>query len=492
MQKNDGKLQKVVIAIFFLVSLIPVIGIAFFNHPCADDFNYSIYTHNVIANGGNIIDVLSMAVKTSRDFMYSWQGLYSSAFLLALQPGIWGEGFYWLTTVIMIVLIYGGTMFLIRNLCRYVLKDTTKNWIWIATILTFFFIHTMPFPVEGLYWYNGAMNYIFFWAALMFIVSQYIVLLVNEKVLCRTLIITLTAFVLSGGNHIMAFAALLVELTIGIYLVIRQKKYLSLIPFVAGLAGFVWNITSAGTVRRRGQLAYSGNPIKTMVAATVRQIMILNDWINFALLILFVLLTPFLYRMIKNNKDKMVYKGKTLLFLFFALAALMMAMWCVPYQAMGNFGSGRLRNILYMSFVVMLVVLYSYALGMLAQTGIVEKIADSLIKKENCHKKWNKFGTSMLAVLVMGILFVFGGSNTDYGTGMEAIMEISIAKQYDSQIEGRLTVLHETDAEDVVLSPLTVWPQLLYFDDIETDTTNWKNVSFASYYGKASVKIGYQ
>lgn len=492
MNKNDGKLQKIVIAVFFIFSLIPIIWIAFYNHPCADDFNYSIYTHNVIASGGNLIEVLSMAVETSKIFMDSWQGLYSSAFLLALQPGIWGEGFYWLTTVTMIALIYGGTLFLIRNLSVYVLKDTSKNWFWVATILTFFFIHTMPFPVEGLYWYNGAMNYMFFWAALMFLVSQYIVLFVKEKVVCRTLVIAITAFVLSGGNHIMAFAGLLVEFVLGIYLVVRKKKYFSLLPFVAGVTGFIWNVTSYGTVRRRGELAYTGNPIKTMIAATVRQVMILNEWINFALLILFVLLTPFLYRMIKNNKDKIMYKGKTWLLLFLALAALMMAMWCVPYQAMGNFGSGRLRNILYMSFVVMLVVLYGYILGMLVQNGIVEKIGECFVKKEASCKILNRYISAILTIFVMGFLFMFGGTNTDYGTGMEAIMEMNIAKQYDSQIDGRLVILNDKNTDEVVLSPLTVWPQLIYFDDIETDPTNWKNVSMASYYGKTSVKIGYQ
>lgn len=299
--------------------------------------------------------------ETSKIFMDSWQGLYSSAFLV-------------------------GTLFLIRNLSVYVLKDTSKNWFWISTILTFFFIHTMPFPVEGLYWYNGAMNYIFFWAGFLFLVSQYIVLFVKEKVVCRTLVITITAFVLSGGNHIMAFAGLLVE------------------------------------------LAYSGNPIKTMVAATVRQVMILDEWINFTLIILFLLLTSFLYRMIKNNQNKMVYKGKNLLFLFLTLAALMLAMWCVPYQAMGNFGSGRLRNILYMSFVVMLVVLYGYVLGLIAQSGIVEKINESLARKESVLK---------------GI-----STNQQYLQYM--------AKLYDSQIEERLRFLNDANTGEVVLSPLTV------------------------------------
>ena len=88
--------------ILMIIISIPVFVMSFYAFPDFDDFAYSIDTYHSVLNGGNIIDIIIAAFNTSMEYMQKWQGLYTSAFLLALQPGIFGENFYFLTTFVIV------------------------------------------------------------------------------------------------------------------------------------------------------------------------------------------------------------------------------------------------------------------------------------------------------------------------------------------------------------------------------------------------------
>lgn len=41
----------------------------------------------------------------------------------------------------------------------------------------------------------------------------------------------------------------------------------------------------------------------------------------------------------------------------------------------------------------------------------------------------------------------------------------------------------------VVVEPLSVKPEVIFFDDITDDPENWKNISTAKYFDKKSVRL---
>lgn len=57
---------------------------------------------------------------------------------------------------------------------------------------------------------------------------------------------------------------------------------------------------------------------------------------------------------------------------------------------------------------------------------------------------------------------------------------------YEEEIGRRLQTLNSGESE-VELEPFTVKPYLLYFDDIEEDPADWKNVAVAEWFGKKKV-----
>lgn len=156
------KLYYVLMIAVILVSFIPLLVIGVHNRPSADDFNYAIDTFKVWNQTHSIFATIEAAVQTSVRFLHTWQGLYASAFLLALQPAIFGSKWYAMTGVIMMFLSAGSAVFFSCYVLKRLFKRTWLEGTTLGLVMTFLMIQYMPFCVEGIYWFNGAVNYVFF------------------------------------------------------------------------------------------------------------------------------------------------------------------------------------------------------------------------------------------------------------------------------------------------------------------------------------------
>lgn len=105
-----------------LISITPLIWICRYNCPSADDYSYAIDTFKVWNETHSIGALLRTAVETSVKYWNQWQGLYISAFLLSLQPAIFGSKWYALTGIIMLVLIIGSTVFFSIYILKHLFK----------------------------------------------------------------------------------------------------------------------------------------------------------------------------------------------------------------------------------------------------------------------------------------------------------------------------------------------------------------------------------
>lgn len=141
--------------------LVPVFVLAVFARPSADDYIYAARTHAVIQQYGfDLPRLLKAAWDTNVYYYQNWQGLYVSGFTLSFQPAIFGNRVYGVTLLCVLLPLF----FCLYGLARCVvlrLSAAQKRLPWaLALLLTFAFIEGMPTPVEGLYWFNGAMNYL--------------------------------------------------------------------------------------------------------------------------------------------------------------------------------------------------------------------------------------------------------------------------------------------------------------------------------------------
>jgi len=102
---NKRTIYNIAIILICIICLIPMVTISRYNHPSADDYSYTILTHKAWLQTHSVFQVVKAAVETSIKFWNEWQGLYSSAFVLALQPAIFGEKYYAITGILLMLVI---------------------------------------------------------------------------------------------------------------------------------------------------------------------------------------------------------------------------------------------------------------------------------------------------------------------------------------------------------------------------------------------------
>ena len=100
--KKVWKYSVIFWGFIFVVSLIPIILLSTYNFPCADDLGYSIYTRHAWVDTHNLFAVLGAAGRKVAESYQIWQGTWASIFLMALQPGIFGDGTYWIGTLMLL------------------------------------------------------------------------------------------------------------------------------------------------------------------------------------------------------------------------------------------------------------------------------------------------------------------------------------------------------------------------------------------------------
>lgn len=123
---------------------MPIIAISYYNHPSADDYGYSKNVHVIYENNGTVADIIKGAYDTSMEYMQKWQGLYSAAFLLALQPAAFHERLYAITSVIIMMILTIGIITLMNSIIHNGLRVKSKEGYFIGFIISFYMIQCMP------------------------------------------------------------------------------------------------------------------------------------------------------------------------------------------------------------------------------------------------------------------------------------------------------------------------------------------------------------
>ena len=144
--------------------------------------------------------------------MKTRRALYNPAFVLALQPAVFGEQFYALTGFFMLAILYGGNLFFCHQVFHRQLGCRRLESTAYGCMLSFVMVQWMPSVVQGLYWFNGAMNYVLFFSLLE--VFFCLLLLIQKdcgrrKNISGTAAALVVGILLAGGNHITAFMGIL-------------------------------------------------------------------------------------------------------------------------------------------------------------------------------------------------------------------------------------------------------------------------------------------
>lgn len=114
---------SIVCVLALLAVIFPLLFIAKYNYPSADDWSFGVNGYKILQKGGNFFELLKVTIGTVCKSYTAWEGRFVAVFFAALQPGIWGEQYYSVVTWIML----GAIIFAECLLCRTALETGCRE-----------------------------------------------------------------------------------------------------------------------------------------------------------------------------------------------------------------------------------------------------------------------------------------------------------------------------------------------------------------------------
>lgn len=478
-QKVMSKKTLVVISILILiVSLIPLLWISFYNVPSADDFNYSVYTMNVLNHQG-IGSFLSGIGKMLITTYQNWQGTYSAIVLMALQPSVWGIDSYFLGTFILIGMFLFSNYFLLKQIVTTKLKLSTSTLWLIFSLITFISIQTMPSPVQGLYWWNGASYYTLFYS--FFLIELGLLCRLQEKNKKYDYIfICLCIIFIAGGNYVTALQQVIFLFFLNVYMIWKKKDKSKILFFVLAILGLLINAFAPGNAVRAASVSgYS--PIMAILLSFQHAIELLLNWTTLYHLLFILAIVVLCIPSYKKINYSFSYPAIFTLLTFGIFSASMTP----SLFAQGGIGEGRLINIIYFSYFYFMAINIYYWIGWFR----FQCVKHHILNPNNTNVVYRKFATVLLCFFII-LVGLISASNWNQYTSVKSYhsLEKGEAKQYKQEAIKRFQLL-EGKHQNVVLPQFTVYPELLFYADISSDPNHWINIPLAQIYHKKSVKL---
>lgn len=483
--KNRGLFRPSAAAVLILL-LVPVLLLGIYDRPSADDHDYAIHTHAAVEAGGGLPEILSASAATVGQFYEEWQGTYTSAFFMSLQPGIFGERYYGLSPVIFVGIIFLCSLGIASVVCRRLAGlPGSGNTLLLGLLLTAVITLGMPSPVQGIYWFNGAMHYIP-WTMLTFLNAA----LLLEIALCEktgrqlwlTAAVSVSSLLISGGNPATGFLNLLV-LGLGLLLMPGKKRLWVALALVFALVGYAVMFVAPGNAVRQSRFVRPG-VVKTLVYSFVYCWQTIARWVNLPYLCLLAVFTPLSLRIVAQCRGR--FRFRMPLVPVLVSGVLLCGMLAVPYFGTGDFGAGRFMNALWIAFLLLTLADWTWFLGWLDSRELPARVAETL------RSGWDRRAAALGLIFAMGFSCVLSAGNPGKLTAAaEAANELldGSAAAHAAEMDQRFVRLHDAADTDPVFAPLEAFPELLYFSELDTDPTQWPNTSCALYYGKNSVCI---
>lgn len=248
----------------FIITLLPVYILAFFDRASGDDYGYGWRTHAAWKSSHSLIQVIKAAAETVRIYYVSWQGTFSSIFLFSLQPEVFSSKAYVLVPFLMSGLMILAVSFLLHLLLVKQGKMSRAWFLFFDSTLLFLLFQFVPGKKSSLFWYNGCAHYVIpMFLALMSIWAG--ICYIEEGSKLKFGLLTLLMALLGGTNYLAALLAPLILLWVAFSTCLSRRKrpedrrkanrrlWFMVIPLSLEMIGLLISALAPGNAVRGGE-----------------------------------------------------------------------------------------------------------------------------------------------------------------------------------------------------------------------------------------------
>jgi len=480
----------------YVLSLVPLLWIAWYNYPSADDYSIGSNCRQVWVATHNIFAVLRQGIVRAAEDWLHWMGYFTSNFLMAVPPSVFGERWYVLTTWLMLGMLSFSTIYLFHAIFVKLFKADRYVSLSAAILVLFVSVQCMcpKGRVEAFYWYSGAANYIFVHSMSLFFYGLLISSVFDngKKRIWDVSVASFLGFFTGGGNQMTALNVAVVLLgAAGI--MIRQKRWKNYkvlwLPAGFFYLGFLLNVGSPGNwVRAEGTSGM--NPVKAVLVSFYECLdRMMGEWTTWPVILVMAALVPLFWQMAGQTK----FRFPCPLLAVGSGFCLGSAMVTPPVFAVGNMEAGRLQALCFLMYVLILALCVGYV------TGWVRKKQETVWEAGRIKSGGESRGfsaESCFCLLGCAVFLFFGSAlilvpEPRYYTFSSAAVDLmdGSAKEYGKALEGRARLYRSNPKGVVEVEPLPSQPELLYFSDIKEDVHDWENEGLCRFYGLEGVVV---
>lgn len=481
-----------IVTVGYAVTIIPLLVIARYNYPSADDYSLGDTLRYAWQTTHSFWPVLKEALLLSWESYFNWMGSFTLEVISALHPAVFREDLYPIAAWVMLGMLTFSTAYLLKGIFVKVFKgDKYMARIVIVSVL-FVSVQclTKQERVEAFYWYCSSVRYVFLHSMSLFFYGMMIRAACSEgKKRIRYLAgASVLGFLIGGGNQM---TALNVAIILGVALAYtvfskKRKEYkIFWIPMGCFYLGFIVSAAAPGNWVRTSGTAGMGAVKSVFVSFYYCLDYVLGEWTGWPVLLLIGILVPLFWHMAQQTDYDFRYPAVVVLFGY----CLVSAMITPPLFAVGNIEAGRLQAMIFFMYILVLSLCVGYVTGWVRKQWEKGRAAQPVSEAG--------FSTNTRYCLIVCLLFFLLASGLSvipdfhYYTFTSAVTDLrnGSAKAYGEALAQRAE-LYNSDAQGILeVEPLPAEPALLYFSDITTDADNWQNKAVARFYGKEGVVV---
>lgn len=456
----------------FIFSIIPILYSSFYAHPLYDDFAFSKKVHDTILNNGNIFDVIYASISQVKETYLNWQGTFSAIFLFTLQPAVFSENLYFLTTFILVFSLSISTYFFLDTI---IVKWLDSKRIYSLIITSFTLICQIQFVVdktEAFFWFNGAIYYTFFYSLSLTLFALITRIYLSDKI-SRKIILCITAsflaVIIGGGNYTTALTTCILLILTIIAIIKSKDRHKQLYFIILGflIVSFIINAAAPGnSVRAEG---CNGMPaIKAIIMSILYSGAFIGEWTHLPQIVFSVFITPFLFNTARNTNYKFKHPFIAVITSFLCFAT----QFTPTLFAMGSVGAGRQRNIYYYSYYLLVIFNIFYICGWFSHNINFEKVFFTKYK--------------LLFVVITGLFFTIGC--VQYRKNLPTSLDTALAirngtvQQYDEEYKKAIEQIKSGNSEIEEIKTAPAFLGKLGIEKDSEDKNFWVNKAISRYY----------
>ena len=479
-----------IFTILFLISILPLLALAFYSHPAGDDYAYGLAAHLAWKETHSIASVLKAAAQNVQDYYHTWQGTYASIFLMSLQPAVLSQRLYPLTTFLMLGMLVGSTFLLIRTLFTHYLRLSRSVWGLLTLSVLFLSVHVLDDGKSAFFWFNGALHYVFMHACMLFLLSFLLLFLKARKSAAKVFYLLVSCFlalVIGGANYVTALLTpILVGFLLLLCLIARQKRgFWCLLPLTLMLAGLAVNVLAPGNAIRMAAQYDSMGPVEAVYYSFVYALKGIRDWTTVYILFFTLLLVPFLFVHLAKADFSFPLPGVVTALSFCVVAAS----YTPSLYSMGHtYIFGRTLNIMRMLFYLLYFLNLVYLTGWITALCRRFGLTDALLGFfSSLRQNFSRSLTLGMTLFALGLVIFSDKSDITGLSAADSLLK-GYAKSYHEESLYRIALLTQ-GADEVWVPNFSVVPELLDPQELSEDPSDYRNRAVAQWYGVTTLHL---